>query len=83
MKYNRGHLNNLSDIKSIYQIYERHGHGTMESPSTEGATLKTLKCSEFQAFIISESMNIERHGLIEDRLSWETPMYLYRELKLQ
>ena len=47
MKYNRGHLNNLSDVKSIYQIYERHGHETMESPSTEGATLKTLKCSEF------------------------------------
>lgn len=66
-------------VVGMYDIYIEHGTGVMEDPYIEGDILRTIECSEFDAFIISEAMNIEKYGIISKRSSWESPMFRYRK----
>ncbi len=68
------------DTKEIknWIIYDQHGHGTMESNHYDGDTLIVIEGSEMDAWIISESINIERYGIISKRTSWESPMVQFK-----
>jgi hypothetical protein len=83
MQYNKKFINNLSEEIDIYQIYEQHGCGVVESPYYDGKIIRTIRCSEFDAWIISESMNIEKYGIISKRDSWESPTYQYRRVEVE
>lgn len=78
MKY----VGKMSTKVEVYQIFLEHGHGTMESQHSDGEVVKTLKCSEVDAWIIAESLNIEEYGVMHKRSSWETPMHRYRKLEI-
>jgi hypothetical protein len=65
------------EIKT-YEIYKQYGNGVIEAPYKEGEVIGTLECSEFDAFIISESMNINTWGIISKRNSWESFMFRYK-----
>lgn len=82
MNYNMKAICEL-DITEIsrYAIFEMHGHGVMESQYEEGRTLRTIECTEFDAFIIAEAMNIKRNGIMSKRTSWESPTIHYKKLK--
>ena len=62
-----------------YEIYQQFGHGTMESNHRAGDVVRTLECTEIDAWIISEAMNIQMWGIISKRSSWEEPMFRYRK----
>ena len=81
MIYDKSRISQLKDEIAVYVLYEQHGHGTMEFPHKRGQILRTLKCSEFDAFVLAEAMNIERNGLISSRTSWETPVILSRKIE--
>jgi hypothetical protein len=62
-----------------YDIYKLYGFGVVEAPYRDGETVRTLECSEFDAWIISESMNIMLYGVISKRSSWEEPVFSYKK----
>ena len=69
-----------NDVK-LFQLYELHGHGVMESRYYEGETIKFIECTELEAWITVEAINIERYGYLHTRSSWEEPTAHYREVK--
>lgn len=84
MNYNIDHICKLdTKNKSTYQIYKEYGTGVMEDPyyELEGGAKTVAVCSEFEAWLISASKNLELHGPMLKRTSWESPNYRYRELK--
>lgn len=85
MNYNVDSICKL-DTKNVftYQIYKEYGTGVMEDPyyEIENGTAKTVVvCSEFEAWITCAWKNLELHGPMSKRSSWESPNYRYRKLK--
>lgn len=80
MTYDRESISKLSSEVAEYEIYQVFGHGVMESPYRTGEVVRRLECSALDAFIISESMNIEMWGIISKRSSWEEPRFNYRKV---
>ena len=80
MRYDLGRISNLSQDVERYDIFLQFGTGVMEDPYWGGDILMTLDCSEIDAWIISESMNIQTYGVISKRSSWESPTIAYRKI---
>jgi hypothetical protein len=85
MNYNIENISTLdTGNKSTYQIYKEYGTGVMEDPYYEvvnGTAMTIAVCSEFEAWLICASKNLELHGPMLKRSSWESPNYRYRKLK--
>lgn len=81
MKYNLDAISRMSTQITEYEIFEKHGRGVMESPYRNGDVVETHICSEIDAWIISEYKNIQKHGIISRRSSWESSRYSYRRKK--
>jgi hypothetical protein len=62
MMYNLNSISKMSLNVEKYEIFQQFGHGVMESHYRDGEVIRTLECSEFDAYIISENMNIEMWG---------------------
>lgn len=70
MKYNKSWILSLDDEKiEKFAIFENHGFGVVEAPHEEGKTIKMVECTEFDAWVISEAMNIALNGTIAKRSS--------------
>jgi len=82
MEYCKESINDLSQEVATYEIFLEYEHGVVESPFKKGKILRALKCSQLDAWIISESMNIERNGIISERDSWEGPRVCYRKINV-
>ena len=80
MKYNREYISSLDDsIIKTWEIYESHGDGAQGGVAYhDGKTLKIIEATEFDAWIIAESMNIALNGIITKRSSWEDPTIRYK-----
>ena len=84
MKYNIDNICTLDrENKSTYEIYKQHGTGVMEDPyyTEESFVRQIAVCSEFEAWLICAYKNLELHGPMLKRTSWESPNYRYRKLK--
>ena len=84
MNYNIDNICTLDiENKSTYEIYKEYGTGVMEDPyyELEGGVMTVAVCSEFEAWLICASKNLELHGPMLKRTSWESPNYRYRKLK--
>jgi hypothetical protein len=66
--------------KDRYVIYLVHGTGVVEDPHHEGATVNTIECSEFEAWLTAEYLNLQMWGPIKSRSSWESPNYSYKKV---
>ena len=81
MMYNLNNISRMSLSVEKYEIFQQFGHGVMESHHRDGEVIRTLECSEIDAWIISESMNIQMWGIISKRSSWEEPTFRYRKAR--
>jgi len=80
MKYDTERISKLSQELCTYEFFEQHRTGVMEDPHMSGIVLFTIEeCSEVDAWILSETNNIGRHGLMHKRNSWESPNVRYRK----
>ena len=79
--YNLDSISKMSLEVEKYEIFQQFGHGVMESPLKSGEVIRILECSEIDAWIISESMNIQMWGIISKRSSWEAPTFRYRKAR--
>jgi hypothetical protein len=77
--YNTKAISELNQDIFEYEIYRKFGHGTVESPYTNDKVIRILECSEVEAWIISESMNISIWGPANLRNGWEEPTFNYRK----
>ncbi len=62
-----------------FEIFRYEGTGVMEDRYRNETVVKTLKCCQLDAFIISQSMNIKKYGPVHTWSSWESPKFSYRE----
>ena len=69
----------LSTDVGTYELFELHGTGVMEDPFHDGKVLRTLECSQIEAWAIAQSMNFELYGTISKRSSWESPKVAFRK----
>ena len=76
--YDTKRISEMSLEVGEYEIYQQFGHGVMESPHKNGDVVRKIECSEIDAWIIAESMNINMWGIISKRSSWEEPTFGYR-----
>lgn len=65
----------------VFRLYEEHGTGVMEDPNYDGRTVREYTGTEFEAFVVSAAMNIDRHGSMLTRSSWESPNVRYKLIK--
>ena len=82
MNYN---INGISKLNTqdiyTYNIYKIYGTGVMEDPYYDGEIIKTVICSEFEAWLISAYMNFELYGSMNNRSSWESPNFNYKKVR--
>lgn len=75
-------LEDLSNEIKMYKIYQEEGCGVQEAPNYEGKTLKVMEGTEQDLWIVTQAMNIELHGILNKRNSWETPYITYKEIEV-
>lgn len=68
-------------VLHTYNIYKVYGTGVMEDPYYDGESVKTIICTEFEAWLITAYMNLELYGPILNRTSWESPKFNYKKIK--
>lgn len=71
---------NTQDIYS-YNIYKVYGTGVMEDPYYDGEIVRTIVCSEFEAWLTAAYMNLELYGPMNNRTSWESPKFNYKKVE--
>ena len=77
------YLGDLSNEMGTYQLFWSSGFGTKESPRQGEKIIRTIECSYMDAFIIANYMNIEKHGFMHKRTSWESPLVDFRKLEIE
>lgn len=79
MTYDPIFISNLSQDIDTYEVFLRSGHGTQENNFVDGEVIAVYKCSELDVWILTESANISKHGIISKRNSFEESIITYRK----